>query len=199
MRKSFQILVVGVTLLGGSVFTSQAAQAAAPGLHCVASAYQPGDQALQAPATLRCFDTLAASVQAATGGRVQLPAEAQTLSQAQLDSGSQTKMSTASTESASLAAASTVIGIEYADYNYGGATLVYSAAGDCSGGQVWQIADLTGGSWNDRIGSARTYGGCQGRHFETQNFKNASVLCQCSSMGSVNDKTSSIRWSASGF
>lgn len=151
------------------------------GQHCVIAA-QPNAEA--PVTTMRCFDTLQDSLSAATGRTVKL-APGQRVP-----------------TSADLAPASgTVVGIEFKDANFGGGTLTLSAttAGFvCSGGAYVNFASMPSG-WNDTIGSARTYSNCKSGHFEYTNNGGSVKICGCATMGVMNDKTSSIRFSVSGL
>lgn len=175
----------GTTLAIGSAGVAAAQPAsssnAATGDHCVVSAAAN----TPSPVTVtRCFDTLEESLSAATGGSVRLAAGQRVPTAADL-----------------VAAAGTVVGIEYKDANFGGGTLALSATSTgfvCSGGAFVNFASMPSG-WNDTIGSARTYSSCKGGHFEYTNNGGSVKICGCSGMGALNDKTSSIRFSVSGL
>jgi hypothetical protein len=158
--------------------------------HCVVAAYPAGVGPQAQVAEPACFDTFAAAISHATDGTVRLPHDATEVTQAQLDAGRDEP-----------GPASTVIGIEYEDSGYGGQDWVIAQANGCDdgGAEVWLRADLTGHEMNNEISSARAYNGCKSRHFEHANFSGDHHLCGCAQMGAMSDRTTSIRWSASGF
>lgn len=92
-----------------------------------------------------------------------------------------------------VAASNPLLGIEYKDYNYGGSTLtLYGNNGTgCAGGVTYGFSPLPSG-WDNTIGSAKSYSGCQGRHWDYLNYQSSSIVCTCANMGVMNDKTSSI-------
>ncbi len=153
-----------------------------------------------AAATPRCFDTFAEGIAYATGGRVSLPASATTVSEARLAApgvGAFRKGAAAVTPEA--AAASTVIGIEYKDANFGGSSWIVSVSAGCAGGRAYSYSSLAPYGWNNTIGSARTYASCKSAHYQYDNFTGPNILCGCAAMGALNDLSSSIRWSESGY
>lgn len=158
--------------------------------YCVVEASPAGGKVAARAVAPQCFGSFAAAVSFATDGTVRLPWTATEVSQAQLDAGR-----------AEDRLASTVIGIEYEHTSFGGTEWIIAQASGCNdgGAEVWLRSDLTGTAMNNTISSARTYGGCKSRHFEHANFGGSSYLCGCSQMGTMSDKTTSIRWSASGF
>jgi hypothetical protein len=158
--------------------------------HCVvASLAQPQDgatagEANAAPA--QCFETFPAAIAAATRGRVQLPPSAtpETVDDRTLNGNAVTPSATF------------VIGIEFVDANFQGATLTITSSVTCSG-FVHTISSMPSG-WNDVISSAKAFSNCNNSfHFENINFGGAQVNCgtACGFVGSaMNDRTSSIRW-----
>jgi hypothetical protein len=160
------------------------------GRHCVVHARALGTAAATEPAAPVCFDSFADAISFATDGTVRLPASATRVTQAQLDAGRATGR-----------VASTVIGIESEDPSYGGTDWIISQANGCNdgGAEVWLRSDLTGNPMNNVISSAQAFAGCKSRHFDLPNFAGSSIVCTCSSMGTMSDRTTSIRWSATGF
>lgn len=157
--------------------------------HCVAHAVPADKVDLAQPAPPTCFASFAAAIRFATDGTVRLPASATMVTQAQLDAGRATDRM-----------ASTVIGIEYEDTNFGGDDWIVSVASGCTdGGTERWTSVLTGTSWDNRISSARTYAGCKSRHYENSNFTGSQYLCGCSQMSVMSDRTSAILWSSSGI
>ena len=91
----------------------------------------------------------------------------------------------------SLAAASTLLGVEYDGSSFTGAAwYVYGGGASCSAGASYGFASI--GSWSNRISSARTYNGCSSRHYDGTSYTGSSWLCWCSSMGTMSNRTSSI-------
>ena len=64
-----------------------------------------------------------------------------------------------------------VVGIEYADLNYGGASLSMTGAGRCDNSLDvdYRFPSLPAG-WNDRISSFRSYSNCAQQLFRGTNF-----------------------------
>lgn len=158
--------------------------------HCVVHAIAADAQSSEAATRPACFGSFADAIRFATDGTVRLPSNASHVTQADLDAGRAVSRT-----------ASTVIGIEYEDINFGGTEWIIAQANGCNdgGAEVWLRSDLTGTAMNNEISSARTYAGCKSRHFDLANFGGSSYLCGCSQMGTMNDRTTSIRWSATGF
>ena len=90
----------------------------------------------------------------------------------------------------------TVIGADYGHAHYGGTSYLWAAdnAVGCNTGFSYQAASMPSG-WNDTISSAKTFGGCStNTHYQDDNFGGSTHVCQCSTMGVMNDETSSERW-----
>jgi hypothetical protein len=158
--------------------------------HCVVSSNaQPiggtaGPAGSVAPA--RCFATFQEAIFAATNGRVQLPSS---VSREAMDD----RMLNGN---ALIQNASFVIGIEFVDSNFQGATLTITNSVTCIG-FTHTIASMPAG-WNDVVSSAKAFSNCNHSvHFENSNFGGASIDCGagCGFIGgALNDRTSSIRW-----
>lgn len=139
--------------------------------------------ASNAPVTKTCFATFSQALSFATGGRVTVPRSATTVS------------------SATLAAAGVVgpdavqplLGIEYQDANYGGGGDVYygNNGSGCSGGTVYGFPTV---KKDNTYSSSRGFSGCGGTHYQYTNYGGATLPCNndCSNLGLLNDKTSSI-------
>ena len=156
-----------------------APRAAVAGPHCALGA---GDGA-----KLHCFATFRAAVSFATGGRVTTapatPAEAV-----------KDPAFTAAVES--VTAGSVLVGIEYADLNFGGASLSMYAGGRCdaSSDADYRFPSMPAG-WNDRVSSFRSYSNCAQQLFNSTNFGGAltGVITSLSYVGSgANDRASSM-------
>jgi hypothetical protein len=94
------------------------------------------------------------------------------------------------------AAASVVLGYEYDGSGYSGTSLtLYASSGSgCSTGSTYGFPNLGSYGWNDRTSSATSYAGCRGQHYQNISYGGTSVTCStaCSSMGTLNNATSSI-------
>ena len=91
----------------------------------------------------------------------------------------------------------TVIGEDYMDTSFQGRSYTWYETADingCTDGSYYTAASLPSG-WNDDVSSAQSYGGCATyNHFENINFGGSRLTCTCSSMGVMNDQTSSEKW-----
>jgi hypothetical protein len=94
-------------------------------------------------------------------------------------------------------AASTTISIDYDGANFSGATLTWSVpTAGCAAGFSYSAASMPSG-WNDRVSSSRSFAGCStNRHFHDSNFLGGGIVCTCATMGTMNNQTSSERWTA---
>lgn len=162
-----------------------------PAESCVVTALPgdtPGPSAPQAP---KCFDDLAGAVAFATGGLVHIAPTVNTVTQDQLDGG----VRAARARGADTSSSSIIIGIEYKDSGYRGASRVYNVnATPCSGGGNYSEPDLRGDSFDDSISSARAYAGCQSTHYQYAGYTGSLKACTCSSMGYMDNRTTSIYW-----
>lgn len=130
-----------------------------------------------------CFDTFSKAISASTLGEVRL---AEGFQPAHLTPSM--LVGTSST---------TVIGIDYSSPNFQGSSLVWYANNTvgCNTGSSYAASTMPSG-WNDVVSSAQTYGGCNNNpHYEHNNWTGASLTCTCSSMGVMDNQTSSERWS----
>jgi hypothetical protein len=184
------VLVIGVGLgtapaMAASVKPGSQVSAELP--HCVVSAMEVNKAGpVAAP---RCFRTFAAAVAAATNGRVKLPPDATTVDEATLNSGPESPNSTSAT----------VIGIEYEHkYFAGWSYIIQSTNQHGCYGYSYRIPSLPSNR-NNEISSALTYNGCKSSHYSGTNLTGSRYLCGCSQMGSMNDQTSSIFFSRTGY
>jgi hypothetical protein len=171
---------------------------------CVLEATAAADTAEQDPApatggSLTCYANLADAMRHATGGALDLPPDATTVEQSQLDEATAATDTGATAGTAGdVAAASgrTVLGIEYRDSRFRGPTLVLTWAGsvNCYGSRNFAYPSMGAYGWNDRISSAKAYNGCWSTHYEHAGYGGDSITCSsyCTSMGAMNDKSSSI-------
>ena len=59
----------------------------------------------------------------------------------------------------------------------------------------YAAASMPSAGWNDRVSSAKTYGGCgTNTHYQDSNYVGSQHVCECATMGVMNDETSSERW-----
>lgn len=90
-----------------------------------------------------------------------------------------------------------VLGADWEGPNYGGQWSVnWEASSTCTASRSWTVSYI-GDYYNDKISSAKSYGGCHKfHHWEHGSFGGAVLICQpnCSSMGVMNDQTSSLSW-----
>jgi hypothetical protein len=159
--------------------------------HCIANAVaqRQGEatpqQARVSP--VQCFETFSDAISAATNGRVRLPPSAtpSTVDEQTLNGGSAALFS------------NFVIGIEYADPDFRGASLTFTSGVTCDN-FVIRAADLPSFGFNDVISSARAFSNCNNSfHYDDINFGGAVINCgaECSYIGgALNDRTSSIIW-----
>ncbi len=152
------------------------------GRNCIAQA-EAGSGPVGAPSGYRCFQTFAEAIHAATGGAVTLAAGTtpSQLTQSMLD----------------VPSTSTVIGVDYMDSGFYGGSLTWSESSDiygCTDGSYYAAPTIPSG-WNDDVSSARSYGGCATyNHFENTYYGGSKLTCTCSTMGVMNDQTSSEKW-----
>lgn len=175
----------------------ETAKAVAP--HCIiqGTAQPRGQAPTTTPPKMACYSTFAKAVSAATGGEVRLPADATRVTQKQLDAGKAAARASGST--ASVTAASTMIGIEYKDKNLKGATKLMYSNGPCTPTTYTPFPSMAAYGWNNTIGSAVTYSGCLAGHWQYDNFAGPSIVCNCYyNLGALNDLTSSIWFSTTG-
>lgn len=150
--------------------------------HCVAHASKKGTADPAEFAPIVCFATFPQAISHATGGAVVLPDDQTVLWQSDLDAAS--------------SMFATVISVEYRDAGYSGATLTYSVQNPngCLDGSRYSDSYIDDAYWRNSISSAIGYQGCQGRHWDNPSFTGSNIVCTCSSMGAMNDRTESIDW-----
>ncbi|MDO8690869.1 MAG: hypothetical protein Q7R39_12810 [Dehalococcoidia bacterium] len=158
---------------------------AEPSRHCVVRVepVRPRQEASRMSAAT-CFDSFSDAVYAATGGAVRL---APTVAPAEVTEQTLNPLSSHQT----------VISIHYRDSNFSGVSFMAVANNTvgCTTGISYALPSMPSG-WNDVVSSARTFAGCSfNRHYEHTNYGGAKIDCQCATMGTMNDKTSSLKWS----
>ena len=150
-----------------------------------------------------CFDNYSDAMFHASAGAIDLPLDATPedgqLALANLD---------ASKSSSPISIKSSIIGIDHDNTNYGGSSQTWTV--DNSNGcnryscgflglswcrKSYNVTSL--GSWNDRFESSKAFAACNNNvHYEHNDFQGASLECtsDCSSMGIMNNKSSSRKW-----
>lgn len=127
-----------------------------------------------------CFDTFSEALDFATGGSVRLvPGEVFTTDM--LASGSSDGVT------------STVIGVDYDYPNHDSshATYIWQASAGCTPTSGWIPNSMPSG-WNDRVSSAIGSSGCTWYgHYEDDNRGGSLRICNCATMGVMNNQTSS--------
>ncbi len=138
-----------------------------------------------------CFDTFAESIQAATEGRVNLDSSVQPkdVTDTMLNSEGPSSLLAPDTV--------TVIGIDYKDASFGGDSYAWTTSTTgCTDTTSFGISSMPSG-WDNVVSSARAYANCNHYyHWENTNYSGASLDCgaSCSSMGVMNNQTSSEQW-----
>lgn len=184
-RLALVLPLAGLLLSSGAVAASAASahSAASSGKaqYCTAEA-QPAGSPITPIAT--CYSTFSASIRAATGGRVRLPASARpgSVTPDQLNAGANTPSSIV------------VLSIDYKDINFSGATLTWTQNNGCGS---FQAAAMPSG-WNDAVSSVVTRSGCANTQYKNINFGGTTFSISRNSsaanLGSFNDQTSSEKW-----
>ena len=137
-----------------------------------------------------CFDNFADSISAATNGRVLLNHSARPNDVTNELLNSNSGLSSLSSQ--------VVIGIDWDDTNFGGSSNTWAVSGSGCSSSVKYSASTMPSGWDNRVSSARGYSGCNYYyHYQNTNFGGSSVVCntECSSMGSLDNATSSEKWS----
>lgn len=136
-----------------------------------------------------CYNTFSESVKAATKGRVHLDPS---VSPKDVTDEMLNKV-----DGKSLAAAQIVIGVDYDNSNYGGATYTWVVpTSGCTDSIFYSVPTMPNG-WENRVSSAKAYSNCNYfYHYRDTNFGTPSVACNtdCSGMGSLDNATSSEKW-----
>jgi hypothetical protein len=186
-RRITALLGGAILLVGGPVLAGTEAAAAAA-LHCTASAQAAAQQvSAGVQAEPVCFKSFRDVIAYATAGEVVLPAAATDVSEAQLD------LVTAAPSSVTT---STVIGIDYDGSGFTGSTFVWTTTNSagCSTG-ISYFADSMPSGWDNRVSSAKGFAGCTTyTHYQDPSYAGATQACTCSSMGFMDNRTSSEQW-----
>jgi hypothetical protein len=131
-----------------------------------------------------CFDSFAAAFRHVTQGQLSVASD--------LRPEQVTQEMIAAAPSSSV-----VLGIDWEYDNYvGGFTAIWEGSSTCTASQAWQLS-YVGDVYNDKISSAKGYGGCHHfHHYENGAFGGAVLTCSpnCATMGVMNNQTSSLKW-----
>src|SRR5712671_4455018 len=183
-RLGLVLPLVGLLLSGSAVSASAASAHTASsgkGQYCTAEAQSTGSSVTP---TATCYSTFSASIRAATGGRVRLPASAKpgSVTPDQLNAGANTPSSIF------------VLSIDYKDITFSGATLTWTQSNACGS---FQAGSMPSG-WNDVVSSVVTRSGCANTLYKNIDFGGTTFSISRNSsaanVGSFNDQTSSEKW-----
>ena len=136
-----------------------------------------------------CFDTVAQAIEAATHRRINLDPSIspEDVTDAMLNGG----------EGANTPVTQVVIGIDW-DYTYFGGSSYTWVANDygCSSSIQYGVTTMPSG-WDNRVSSARGFSNCNYYyHYQNTAYGGTSIAChtECASMGTLDNDTSSERW-----
>lgn len=198
-------VAVGLTLAVATTAIAQDAQLTSPvddplGEHCVVYLKETGGVDAQGflqttHEDLGCYSTFSEAISVGTNGAVELPAAMQP---SELTEGALITGYTHATEDGYVPAGRVVISVEYRQVEMTGQSLTYVTKQGCSEpkGVAYKDAQLSL-AWNDKISSAKGYGGCNRvKHFRHAAFGGDVEVCRpgCAHMGFMNNQTSSIKW-----
>jgi len=151
--------------------------------YCVARAEPAGSTATP---VATCYSSFAASILAATSGRVRLPASAKP--------GSVTPDQLNATGDDPPPPTTFVLSIDWQNVNFTGPSLTWEQTSKCGS---FQVSSMPSG-WNDVVSSVETFSGCANTLYENTNFGGSTFSIgrnsSAASLGSFNDKTSSQKW-----
>jgi len=187
------VLVMAVSLGLAAWTQAQSTAPSAEGQHCVVHLEPVSRESEISKAThLGCYETFEEAISVATDGTVKLPSG--------ISPSAVTDELLGSYGMGSVPTANVAIGSDYDDVGFSGllGTLTWTAAQGCSSSVYYNAPNMPSG-WNDRVSSARSYSDCNKYyHYEHTNYGGTSITCNmgqtCSSMGVMNNKTSSEKW-----
>lgn len=138
-----------------------------------------------------CFGTFADSIFAATNGRTHLNSAItpEIVTEEMLNSGME----------ANSLLSQVVIGIDWDSSGFAGSSYTWVVSGEtgCTSSTQFSISSIPTG-WDDRVSSVRGFSGCNYYyHYQNASFGGLSITCNtsgCSTMGSLDNATSSERW-----
>jgi hypothetical protein len=179
------LLLYGSATSASAVTAHQAplSQPSAQDQYCTAQAEPAGSMATP---VATCYSTFSASISAATGGRVRLPASAKP--------GSVTPDEINAAAATVDPATAFVLSIDYKDINFSGATLTWTQSTNCGTFQAGSMPS----DWNDVVSSVITQSGCANTLYKNINFGGTTFSIGRNSsaarLGTFNDQTSSEKW-----
>jgi hypothetical protein len=182
--------VIALLTIGGTAAASAAPsnQAKATGTlkYCVARAEPAGTTATP---VATCYPTFAASIFAATSGRVRLPAS--------VKPGSVTPDQLNGSGDNPPAPSTFVLSIDWMNTNFTGGSLTWEQSSKCGS---FQASSMPSG-WNDVVSSVETFSGCANTLYQNINFGGSTFSIarnsSAATLGSFNDQTSSEKWCTS--
>jgi hypothetical protein len=171
--RTLTLTLTTLALLGGA--TPAQAAARSGGRHCVVWIAPVNSRGRSTLSPMHCFTTQARADRYAEG-----PAPTQF-----------------QTRTGQIATSSTRISIDYDASGFTGTTLSWTVANSAGcNGFNYSAASMPSG-WNDRVSSSHSYNGCaHNDHYHDTNFLGAGIVCTCSTMGTMNNQTSSETWTA---
>jgi peptidase inhibitor family I36 len=152
--------------------------------YCVARAEPAGSTATP---VATCYSSFAASIFAATSGRVRLPASAKpgSVTPDQLNASGDDPTT------------SFVLSIDWMNINFTGGSLTWEQSSKCGS---FQASSMPSG-WNDVVSSVETFSGCANTLYQNTNFGGSTFSIgrnsSAATLGSFNDETSSEKWCTS--
>ncbi|WP_157181247.1 hypothetical protein [Actinopolymorpha alba] len=193
-RSMWLAVLTAIVVAGWQAQIAQAAPLVGTARHCVAGlAAVPVDgvAGTSKVTDFTCYDTFAESIRHATGGRVTVASGAESVTTKQL-------LTAGAISTGTAAAAQPLLGIEYQNGSFGGESLVlYGSSGTgCYAGTWYGFPRMSDLGFDNRISSARAYSNCIGKHHDGTSYTGDYVYCEssCSSLGAMNDRTSSIKF-----
>jgi len=190
MRLRVAIIAVLIAVLGDYATTPAGASDSRTDAHCVQQVPPTG----VAPPAPHCFTTYAAAMSYLTGGRVTLALTADE------PNGSGSTAVDQQIDDALVANGVTILSTEYKNAAFGGSTYTFTWGDTCADVNVAWSSMPTG--WDNAISSSRPGSGCDAIHYDAAGAgpnsppAGSSYACPsaCSTMGTMNDRTSSMRW-----
>ncbi len=194
LKKRFFYFLFGI-ILAFSPVAAAPARAITKKSHCYALISPVVGASLNSSRIVEtaCFDTFAEAINAATQGRVQLDSSIhpENVTDEMLNNG----------DVKVLPVAQIVIGIDWDSTNFGGSSYTWVVSGSgCSSTVQYSISSMPSG-WDNRVSSAKAYSNCNGfYHYQNTNLGGSFIVCNsepgCSSMGPLDNATSSEKWTS---
>jgi hypothetical protein len=161
--------------------------------HCFVKFEPAGSDASQlVPGPTKCYPTFRDAIFFATGGSILLPSKQPFSVQLEI-----LDQELKARQDELKAAGSYVVAIDYEHINYGGASYAWVFPGPCTPSVSFYANSMPSSWWNDRVSSTRGFSDCDRNVLWEHSYRwGASLAClpDCSSVGSMNDKTSSREW-----